>query len=138
MPAARARWYAQRPRRMHVVGELFRGFMAFKSLLAAVAVLGLWGRSYFTGDQVRRGDPAQYIQLGSANGSVVITFGHDGKETRLRGSWQYVHAREPQQLLAAAQLKDSVWNRVGFGFSQELVVWPVRGLMVNIVVPHWI
>jgi hypothetical protein len=120
------------------VHELFRGFLAIKSLLAAVAILGLWGRSYFTGDQVRRGDAAQYIQLGSANGSVVVTFGHDGKPTQLRGTWQYVSSREPQQVLAAAQLKDSVWNRVGFGFSQELVAWPVRGLMVNIVVPHWI
>ena len=118
--------------------EVFRGLMAIKSLLVALMILGLWGRSYFAGDQVRRGDAAQYIQLGSANGSIVLTYGHDGNPTRLAGSWHYLHSRDPRQILAAAQLGDSVWNRVGFGFSKEMVVWPVRGLMVNIVMPHWL
>src|SRR5688572_8641123 len=120
------------------VREMFRGLLAIKSLIVAVAILALWGRSYFAGDQVRRGDAAQYIQLGSAGGSIVITYGHDGKETRLRGSWDYLHSREPRQILAAAQLGDSVWNRVGFGFNREMVLWPVRGMMVNIIVPHWV
>ena len=118
--------------------ELYRGFMAIKSLLAAIAILGLWGRSYVAGDQVRRGDDAQYIQLGSARGSVVITFGHDGQDTRLGGKWDYLATREPRQILAAAQLGDSPWNRIGFGFSKEMVTWPVRGLMVNFIVPHWV
>ena len=118
--------------------EVFRGLMAIKSLLVALMILGLWGRSYFAGDQVRRGDAAQYIQLGSASGSIVLTYGHDGNPTRLTGSWHYLHSRDPRQILAAAQLGDSVWNRVGFGFSKEMVVWPVRGLMVNIVMPHWL
>ncbi len=118
--------------------ELFRGFLALKSLLAALAILALWGRSYFVGDQVRRGDDVQYIQLGSANGSVVITFGHDGNQTRLRGSWDYLRSGEPRQILAAAQLGDSVWNRVGFGFNQKKVMSPAPGLIVNIVLPHWI
>ena len=118
--------------------EVYRGFMAIKSLLAAIAILGLWGRSYVAGDQVRRGDAAQYIQLGSARGSIVITFGHDGQDTRLGGSWDYLATREPRQILAAAQLGDSPWNRIGFGFSKEMVVWPARGLMVNFIVPHWV
>ena len=118
--------------------ELFRGFLALKSLVVGLAILGLWGRSYVAGDQVRRGDAAQYIQLGSASGSVVITFGHDGKDTRLRGTWDYVASKEPRQVLATARLGDSPWNRVGFGFSKEMVVWPVRGMIVNIVLPHWL
>jgi len=124
-------------RRILRVRELFRGLMAIKSLLVALVILGLWGRSYFAGDQIRRGDAAQYIQLGSASGSVIITYGHDGNPTRLRGTWHYLASKDPRQILAAAQLGDSVWNRVGFGFSKELVMWPVRGLMVNIVLPHW-
>jgi hypothetical protein len=125
-------------RRIVDVRELFRGFLALKSLVVALAILALWGRSYFAGDQFRRGDAAQYIQLGSASGSVVVTFGHDGKETRLRGTWDYVASKEPRQVLATARLGDSPWNRVGFGFSKEMVVWPVRGMLVNIVVPHWL
>jgi hypothetical protein len=120
------------------VRELFRGFLAIKSLLVALAILALWGRSYVAGDQIRRGDAAQYIQLGSARGSIVLTYGHDGEPTRLRGSWHYLETRDPHQILDAAQLRDSVWNRVGFGFSKEMQTWPVRGLMVNIVMPHWL
>ena len=118
--------------------ELLRGFLAIKSLLVAVAILGLWGRSYFAGDQFRRGDAAQYIQLGSASGSVVVTYGHDGQPTHLRGTWDYTTSKEPRQLLAAARLGDSPWNRVGFGFNKERVVWPAQGMLVNIVVPHWL
>jgi ribosomal protein S27AE len=117
---------------------MFRGFLAIKSLVVGLAVLGLWGRSYFVGDEVRRGDAAQYIQLSSGNGSVVITFGHDGKDTRLRGSWDYVAAKEPRQVIRAALTGDSPWNRVGFGFTREMLVLPVRGMIVHIAVPHWL
>lgn len=118
--------------------EMLRGLLALKSLVVALAILALWGRSYFAGDQFRRGDAAQYIQLGSAIGSVVITFGHDGKETRLRGAWDYAASQDPRQILRVARLGDSPWNRVGFGFSKERVVWPADGLLVNLVVPHWL
>jgi hypothetical protein len=119
------------------VRQALRGFLAIKSLVLSLAILGLWARSYFVGDQFRRGDDAQYVQLGSGRGSVVVTFGHDGNPTRLSGSWSYLAAGEPRQVLNVAQLGDSVWNRVGFGFNKQQVNWPVRGMMVNVVVPHW-
>src|SRR5439155_20101063 len=50
--------------------RVFRGFLALKSLIVALAVLALWGRSYFTGDLVRKGSEAQYVELGSAAGST--------------------------------------------------------------------
>ena len=118
--------------------EWFRGFLALKSLVVALAILALWARSYVAGDEVRRGDAAQYIQLGSASGSVVVTYGHDGQPTRLGGTWEYAASKEPRQVLAAARLGDSPWNRVGFGFNKEMVVWPARGMRVNIVLPHWL
>jgi hypothetical protein len=116
----------------------FRGFLALKSLLVGLAVLALWGRSYFAADLVRKGSATQYIQLGSASGSTLITFGHDGQPTRLRGSWQYVRSEAPKQMLAEAGLGDSVWNRIGFGFKREIVTTPTRGMVVTLIAPHWL
>jgi hypothetical protein len=115
-----------------------RGFLALKSLVVGLAVLALWGRSYFAGDLVRRGSATQYIQVGSAAGSTLITFGHDGQRTKLEGSWQYVRSEAPKQMLSTAGLGDSVWNRVGFGFKRDVVQTPTRGMVVTLIVPHWL
>ena len=118
---------------------LFRTFLAVKSLIVGLAVLGLWARSYFVGDQFRRGDDAQYIQLGSARGSVIVTFGHDGTKTRFGGSWDYVASKEPRQMLADASVgSENVWNRLGFGFRREMTYAPVRGMRVILAAPHWL
>jgi hypothetical protein len=116
----------------------FRGFLALKSLVVGLAVLALWGRSYFTSDVVGRGSAAQYIQLGSAAGSTLITFGHDGQPTKLKGSWEYVRSETPKQTLDRAGLGDSVWNRLGFGFKREIVERPTRQMIVTLIVPHWL
>ena len=116
----------------------FRGFLALKSLIIGLAVLALWGRSYFVGDLVRKGSETQYIQLGSAAGSTIITFGHDGQKTTFAGKWQYVTAEEPRPMLATAGLGDSVWNRLGFGFHRQVVQAPARQMIVTLIAPHWL
>ncbi|MEO6435275.1 MAG: hypothetical protein ABIP55_05885 [Tepidisphaeraceae bacterium] len=116
----------------------FRGFLALKALVAGVLILALWGRSYFVGDQVRRGSESQYVQLGSAYGSTIITFGHDGQRTVLGGSWEYVASKDPREMLRDVNLGDSVWNRLGFGFGRETFYLPTRGIVFNFIVPHWL
>ena len=118
--------------------RFWRGFLAIKSLLVGLAVLALWGRSYFTADLVRKGSATQFIQLGSAAGSTLITFGHDGQKTRLQGRWEYVRAEEPREMLASVKLGDSVWNRIGFGFRREIVYSSPPTMHVTLVVPHWL
>ena len=118
--------------------RFWRGFLAIKSLVVGVAVLALWGRSYFTADLVRRGSATQFIELGSAAGSTLITFGHDGQKTRLQGTWEYVRAEEPREMLASVKLGDTVWNRIGFGFRREIVYSSPPTMHVTLVVPHWL
>jgi hypothetical protein len=122
------------------VRAYFRGFLALKSLVVGVAILALWGRSYFVGDHVRRGTDRQWIELGSAFGSTIITFGHDGKRTTLRGSsWQYLASRDPRRMLRDVRMdQDSVLHRLGFGFRSDSFSEPVRGMIYHIVIPHWL
>jgi hypothetical protein len=123
-----------------LVGAYFRGFLALKSLVVGVAILVLWGRSYFVGDHVRRGSETQWIELGSASGSTIVTFGHDGKATKLTGaSWQYLASRDPRKMLRDVGVtQDTVVHRLGFGFQREMYNQPVRGLIYHIVIPHWL
>ena len=117
---------------------MLRGFLALKSLVIGLAVLGLWGRSYFVGDVVRKGSATQYVQLGSAAGVAVVTFGHDGERTRLGGSWQYVATRSPREVLKEAGLGDTVWNRLGLGWNRQMLDAPARGMIVRVMLPHWL
>lgn len=117
----------------------FRGFLALKSLVVGLAILGLWGRSYFVGDLVRKGTDTQWIELGSAYGSTLVTFGHDGKMTRLGGSWRYIASKDPRQMLGDVWISErSLWNRLGFGFHRDSYYLPARGLIYTIVLPHWL
>jgi hypothetical protein len=116
-----------------------RGFLAIKSLVVGLAILGLWGRSYFVGDLVRKGNETQWIELGSAAGSTIVTFGHDGQVTKFEGTWQYVASRDPRQMLGDVWVGEaSVWNRLGFGFSHDTYYLPRRGMVFHIVLPHWL
>ena len=117
---------------------VLRGFLALKSLILGLVILALWGRSYFVGDLVRKGSDAQYIELGSAAGSAIITFRHDGQKTTFGGKWQYVSHEEPRPMLVAAGLGDSVWNRVGFGFQRRVAQAPAHGMIVTLIMPHWL
>lgn len=118
--------------------ELWRGFLALKSLVFAMLILILWARSYFVGDQFRKGDEAQWVQLTSAAGTAVVTFSHDGQATRgLFGSWDHVASDEPRAMLATAAFRDSPWSRIGFGYSRMMITSPVRGMIVNFGLPHW-
>jgi hypothetical protein len=89
------------------------------------------------GDQFRRGDGVQYVQLTSAAGSVVVTFSHDGQKTRLGGTWSRVASGEPKEMLESAGFGDSPWNRLGFAANRSMIEGPVRGMLVNIALPHW-
>ena len=117
---------------------MLRGFLALKSLVIGLAVLGLWGRSYVVGDVVRKGSPTQYVQLASAAGVVVVTFGHDGQRTHFAGSWQYLATRTPSDILKEARLGDSVWNRLGLGCNHQILEPPARGMIVRVMLPHWL
>ena len=123
-----------------LVKAYIRGFLAIKSLVVGVAILALWGRSYFVGDHVRRGTKTQWIELGSASGSTIVTFGHDGQATKLSGaSWHYLASRDPRRMLREVGLgQDTVVHRLGFGFHREMFNQPVPGMIVHIVIPHWL
>src|SRR6266542_6804212 len=110
--------------------KIFRGLMAIKSLAVGLAILLLWGRSYFVGDVFRKGTATQYVQISSASGSAVITFGHDGQPTHLAGSWGYGSVINPADILRGADLGDSPWNHLGFGFTRHWVYTPTYGLIV--------
>src|SRR5687768_11560134 len=123
---------------LYSVGQIFRGFLALKAAVFGVIILVLWLRSYAVADSFRKGVEPQYIELGSARGSVIVRFGHDGNQTQLVGSWRRVRAAEPADLLAQAGMYDSAWNRIGFGYTRQLVGSPPRGVIVNLMLPHWL
>ena len=123
---------------MFSVGRIFRGFLALKAAVFGVVVLILWLRSYAVADSFRKGVEPQYIELGSARGAVIVRFGHDGNDTHLVGSWRHVRAAEPADLLAEAGMYDSAWNRIGFGYTRQIVGSPPHGVIVNLMLPHWL
>jgi hypothetical protein len=117
--------------------------MALKSLVVGLLILAMWVRSYSVGDLFRRGTATQFIELGSTAGTVIIKFGHDGQKTRLDGTWSRVKSEEPHQLLttnAAAAVNanaDAPWHKAGFGYSREMITWPITLNVVTFLVPHW-
>jgi hypothetical protein len=112
--------------------------MAIKSVVIGLLVLLLWARSYIVGDSVIRGTEAQHIHLGSAAGAVIIGFVHDGKPTQIAAPWHREATLSPKTLLTEAGMEDTASNRLRFGFNHHRVDPPGQGLIVNIMVPHWL
>jgi hypothetical protein len=120
------------------LGKVFRGFLIIKAAVFGVLILVLWVRSYIVADTFRKGNTLQYIELGSAAGSVIVQFGHDGQETNLEGSWEHVKAEEPDQMIALAGLNETAANKVGFGYRKQMIGSPGRGAVVSVMLPHWL
>src|SRR4051812_1094938 len=98
----------------------------------------MWGRSYMLADTVRKGNTMQYIELGSASGTVLVRFGHDGKPTHLEGSWEHVKSETPKKLLDEMAMEGSSANSFGFGYNKQVVGDPPRGVIVDILLPYWL
>ncbi len=120
------------------MGRVFRGFLAIKAAVFGVLILVLWVRSYLVADAFRKGNGAQYVQIASARGAVVTTFGHDGKKTKLEGSWAHVRAEDPEVILKETNFSDTPANALGFGYSKNMIGNPPRGVVVNVMLPHWL
>jgi hypothetical protein len=120
------------------VGRLFRGILAIKAALFGLLILVLWVRSYLVGDAFRKGNDTQYVEISSARGAVVTTFGHDGKKTKLEGSWAHVRAEEPETMLKESAFSGTPANTLGFGYSKNIIGDPPRGVVVNVMLPHWL
>jgi hypothetical protein len=120
------------------IGKVIRGFLIIKAAVFGAVILVLWARSYMVGDTFRKGNAYQYIELSSASGSVVARFGHDGNETKLEGSWEHVKAQEPAEMLALAGLNETPANKVGFGYRKQMIGSPPIGVVVSVMLPHWL
>lgn len=120
------------------MGRLFRGFLAIKSLVVGILILALWARSYFVGDLFHKGNQSQYIEIASGCGDVIVSFGHDGGPTKLVGSWKRVRTDEPRELIADNGMARSAANAIGFGYSKTFVGDPPTGVLVHIMLPHWL
>ena len=120
------------------MGRIFRGFLAIKAAVFGLLILVLWVRSHFVADAFHKGNQAQYIELGSAAGTVIARFGHDGNQTHLEGSWKHVRSEEPDTMLKEAKMEDGPWNKLGFGYNKTLITNPQPGVVVNVMLPHWL
>jgi len=120
------------------VMHYFRTFLALKSVVVGLLILFLWGRSYFVGESFHRGTPTQYVQIGSAGGSMLVRFAHDGGPTKLLGTWERDRTSDPRQVLVQAGMGGTSLNRIGLGFNSRFIPQPNHGMIVNIMLPHWL
>jgi len=117
--------------------RFIQGLLAIKSVLLGILIAAMWVRSHHTGDALRWGNKTQHIELGSADGSVIIRYANDGRAPADMRLWEIWHADPPQIMLLRARLGESRLNQAGFGLTKE----PGdagRGVVVNVMIPHFL
>ena len=115
--------------------RFIQGILAIKSVVLGILIASLWVRSHWVADALRWGNRTQHVELGSAEGTVIIRYANDTRKPADMGLWEIWHASPPQIMLMYAGLGDSRLNRVGFGMS-KFPNEANKGVIVNVMMPH--